>query len=306
MKEISCPGNYSYLFSTYQKTIANVDPGETVAIYTADAFEGKLTKESQVAAEVRTKWVNPQTGPIYINGAEPGDTLAVHIISIEPTCDKGWSCLCQNFGGLVASDNTPMLNKPLKEKTWFYKLEDGYVYHNDALKFPFEPFLGTIGTAPELEAIRSDTPFELGGNMDVNDVKPGNIIYLPVRVPGAYFSTGDVHAKQGQGEICGSAIEITAKVVLRFELIKNKNINWPRIESPDELMCVGSAKPLESATRIACIQLLEWMVELGWDLIEAYQCITQVGDVYLGNMVDPNYSVVAKIKKEYAYRCMKK
>lgn len=305
MREISCPGNYNYLFSTYKEPIATVSPGETVCIITADAFEGKLKSEKQLAADVRGKWVNPQTGPIYINDTKPGDTLVVHILEIEPTCEYAWSCLARNFGGLVASDNTPMINSPLPEKTWFYKIQNGHLYHNELLHFDIEPFLGTIGTAPELEAIRSDIPFELGGNMDVPDVKPGNTIYLPIRVPGAYFQTGDCHAKQGQGEICGSAIEISAKVTLKFDVIKGKNINWPRIESPTHLMCVGNAKPLESAARIAYIELLKWMVELGWDLIEAYQCLTQVSEVYLGNLVDPNYSMVAKIRKDIAFRCMK-
>lgn len=138
--------------------------------------------------------------------------------------------------------------------------------------------------------------------MDVPDVKMGNTIYLPVFVPGAYFYTGDCHAKQGQGEVCGVAMEISAKVTLKFELIKGKVIKWPRIESPDELMCIGSAKPMEEAARIAYCELLGWLEELGWDRNEAYQAITQAGRLYVGNMVDTVYSLVAKIDKEIAYR----
>jgi acetamidase/formamidase len=136
--------------------------------------------------------------------------------------------------------------------------------------------------------------------MDVPDVKPGNTVYLPVRVPGALFFTGDCHAGQGQGELCGVALEITARVTLTFDLIKQRPIAWPRIESSDELMTVGSARPMEDAARIAYTELIEWMIELGWDRLEAYEALTQIGDLYVGNMVDTYYSLVAKIRKEYA------
>jgi acetamidase/formamidase len=118
-------------------------------------------------------------------------------------------------------------------------------------------------------------------------------------VPGALFFTGDCHAGQGQGELCGVALEITGKVTVTFDLIKGKAIAWPRIESPEEIMTVGSARPMEDAARIAYVELIEWLVELGWDRLEAYEALTQIGDLYVGNMVDTYYSLVAKIRKEY-------
>ena len=174
--------------------------------------------------------------------------------------------------------------------------------HDDYLRFPWKPFLGTIATAPELEAISTLTPFENGGNMDAPDVKPGNIIYLPVSVDGAYFFTGDCHAIQGEGELCGTALEISAKVKLRFEIIRGKKITWPRIESPDEYMVVGSARPMEDAARIAYAELIEWMTEFGWDQLDAYQALTQAGKLYCANMVDTYYSMVAKVSKNLAER----
>jgi len=193
------------------------------------------------------------------------------------------------------------LQAPLPETVWIYKIKDGMVTdtQNPRLSFPWRPFLGTIATAPDLEAISTLAPFDQGGNMDVPDTKPGNIVYLPVRVPGAYFFTGDCHAGQGDGELCGTALEISAKATLRFELIKGKKLLWPRIESPTEYMTVGSARPMEDAARIAYSQLIEWMVELGWDRMEAYQALTQIGSLYVGNMVDTTYSLVAKIAKKY-------
>jgi len=307
MREISANGNYKYVFSTYDEPIARVSTGEEITFFTEDAFAGTVQSPADLPTKCRTKWVNPQVGPIYIEGAEPGDTLAIHILDIQPGREYGWSCMAKNFGGIVASANTPMLNSPLDEKVWIYKYEDGMLVDslNKDLIFHWNPFMGTIATAPEKEAIRSDYPFEQGGNMDVPDVKPGNILYLPVSVEGAYFFTGDCHGKQGHGEICGAAIEFAARPTLKFELIKGKKIKQPRIESPDELMCVGSERPMEDAARSAYIGLLEWMVELGWDKVEAYQCLSQEVEMYVGNIVNPRYSMVAKLKKEIAYRCKK-
>ena len=301
MREIRQKGPFHYVFSRYVDPIASVKPGETVAIYTDDAFESRITKPTDKPSEILGAYLNPQTGPISIEGAEPGDTLAVTIEAIEPTRDWAVSVFVPYFGGLTSTKFTRLLHDPLPEKVWIYKLRDGWLEHNERLRFPWRPFMGTVGTAPELEALSALTPFDHGGNMDVPDVKPGNTIYLPVRVPGALFFTGDCHAGQGQGELCGVALEITAKVTVTFDLIKQRPIAWPRIESPDELMTVGSARPMEDAARIAYTELIAWLVELGWDRLEAYEALTQIGDLYVGNMVDTYYSLVAKIRKEYAY-----
>ena len=305
MKIIKQPGNYSYAFNRYLEPIACVHTGEEVEIYTEDTFKGRIAKEDvlpETALKNMTE-LNPQTGPIYIEGAKPGDCLAVHILEIIPTRDWGVSCIQKPLGGLSPNKYTRMLNPPLEEKTWIYhRDEEGNYIRDEHLRFPYEPFLGTISTASALEVISSLTPYELGGNMDVPDVCPGNIVYLPVEVEGGYFFTGDVHAKQGQGELCGTAIEIAAKVRLRFELIKGKKICWPRIESPTELMVVGSAKPMEDAARIAYAQLIAWMGEYGWDAMEAYEALSIDGKLYCANMVDTVYSMVAKVSKKLAQR----
>lgn len=302
MQEIRQPGSYSFAFSRYVEPVARVQPGETVAIYTEDAFGGLITRESDKPSEILGPYLNPQTGPIFVEGAEPGDTLAVHILAIEPTRDWAASAFVPYFGGLTSTRFTKTLQEPLPEKVWIYRIENGMVTHSPRLSFPWRPFLGTMATAPDLEAISALTPFDQGGNMDVPDTCPGNILYLPVRVPGAYFFTGDCHAGQGDGELCGVALEISAKVTLRFELIKQKPLAWPRIESPDAYMAVGSAKPMEDAARIAYGELIAWLVELGWDQWEAYQALTQIGRMTVGNMVDTVYSLVARIDKQYAHR----
>ena len=160
--------------------------------------------------------------------------------------------------------------------------------------------MGTLAVAPHLEAITALAPGPFGGNMDVPDVKPGNTVYLPVWNDGALFYTGDAHARQGQGELCGVALEITARVTVIFDIHKGKTIEWPRIESPERLMVVGSAKPMEDAARIANTELVLWLeAEYGMDRWDAYQLLTQAGGLYVGNMVDTAYSLVASIEKRY-------
>jgi len=300
MREIRQSGAYSYVFSPYVEPIATVSPGETVAVYTEDAFEGKITTEADLPSKVLGSYLNPQTGPLYVDGAEPGDTLAVRIESIEPTRDWAVSVFVPYFGGLTATQATRLLNDPLPERLYFYELRDGVFRHGDRIRVPWRPFLGTIGTSPDLEAVSALTPHNFGGNMDVRDTCPGNTVYLPVRTPGALFYTGDAHGCQGDGELCGVALEISARAELTFDLIKGQAIEWPRIESPTKLMTVGSARPMEDAARIAYTELVDWIAaDHGFERLDAYQLLTQLGEMYVGNMVDTNYSLVAGIAKEH-------
>jgi amidase len=304
------PESYSYVFSPYRAPVARVKPGDEVVLYTNDAFESRVKTEADLPSRALAdaKFLNPQTGPIYIEGAEPGDTLAVLIQGIEPTRDFAVSCFIPYFGGLTSTPLNPFLQDPIPEKTWVWKLKDGpdgkyFINDQIRVRVPWGPFMGTFAVAPDLEAISSLTPGPFGGNMDVPDVKPGNKVFLPVFNPGALFYTGDCHGHQGQGEVCGVGLEITARVTLAFEVIKGKRIAWPRIESPDAIMVVGSAKPMEDAARIAYLELVLWMEEeFGFSRWEAYELLTQVGGLYVGNMVDTTYSLVASIDRKYLKR----
>jgi amidase len=302
------PRDYSYVFNPYREPIARVKPNERVTIHTDDAFESRITKKEDLPSRAlaTAKFLNPQTGPIYVEGAEPGDTLAVHIESIVPTRDFAVSVLIPYFGGLTSTNFTRTLQEPLPERVWIWDLVDGgdnLVNEELGVKLPWEPFLGTLAVAPDLEAITALAPGPFGGNMDVPDVKPGNTVYLPVWNSGALVYTGDCHARQGQGELCGVAMEITSKVTMVFEVIKDKAIEWPRIESDEAIMVVGSARPMEDAARIANTELILWLEqEYGYDRWNAYQLLTQAGGLYVGNMVDTTYSLVASIEKKYLSR----
>ena len=302
MREIRQPDNaFRYTFGPDHEPIATVEPGETVVVHTVDAFGDRLTDVSQKPSELLGPYLNPQTGPIFVEGAEPGDTLAVTIVDIEPVRDTAVSCTVPYFGGLTSTQFTATLQPPLEERVWLYhRQSDGSYQCGDRWTIPWRPFFGTIGTAPHLESIASLTPGAHGGNMDVPDVTIGNTILLPVNVPGGLFFTGDCHANQGEGELCGVALEIAAKGTFRFDVQKGRTIAWPRIENDEKIMVVGSARPMEDAARIAYSQLVEWLVsDYGFDQLDAYQLLTQAGELYVGNMVDPNYSLVASVKKSY-------
>jgi acetamidase/formamidase len=167
------------------------------------------------------------------------------------------------------------------------------------IEIPLAPMLGRVAVAPAgAEAWGGLWPGDFGGNLDAADVKEGATVYLPVFHPGALFYFGDGHALQGDGEIIGSGLETTMDVTFQFDVIKGKRIRWPRIESADYIMVAASVRPLIDALRIAYVELIEWLVaEYGFEKMEAFQIASQLGEVRVANVVDPNYTVVAKFPK---------
>jgi len=303
------PRDYAYGFSPYVEPVATVRPGDRVVIHTDDALGSRISSESDLPSKALAGVSpNPLTGPIFVEGAEPGDTLAVHIEDIEPARDFAVSCFVPNMGGLTSTGFTRTLQDPIPERTWIWSLKEGpegrHLENRDVrVRVPWRPFMGSIGVAPALEAIASITPGPHGGNMDCPDVRPGNTLYLPVSTGGALFSAGDCHANQGQGEVCGVALEIPCTLSVVFGIDKGKRIGWPRIVSDEAIMVVGSAKPMEDAARIAYAELVLWMEEeFGFTRWEAYQLLGQVGGLYVANMVNPLYSLVASIEKRYLER----
>jgi acetamidase/formamidase len=294
--------SFVYTYGASHPPIAHVRCGQTVVLETIDAFGGRLNRPEDLYSECcpGPPRSNPQTGPLYIEQAEPGDTLVVHIGRIEPTKSFAVTALIPEFGGLTGTALTATLNKPLPERTRILPIEGEQIVFSDAIRLPLEPFLGTMGVAPELEEISSLVPGRWGGNMDCVETAPGSSVWLPVFNEGALFFLGDAHARQGDGELTGVAAEMSARVTLRFELMKGRTIGWPRIESDEFLMATGSVRPLEDAARIAWKELISWLVEdYSFDELEAYELLGLAGQMRLGNMVDPNYTMVAKIAKRW-------
>ena len=249
-----------------------------------------------------------EVGPFFIEGAAPGDTLLVRILKLTPNRDVAVSNVRPNGISGVAGDNrTRMLNDPLPAKRFIWRVDrarmTGVLDIPDSaskrIEVPLRPMLGRVAVAPAgEEAWGGLWPGDFGGNLDASDVAQGATIHLPVFHPGALFYFGDFHALQGDGEIAGSGLESTADVTFQFELIKGKAIRWPRIENEEYIMVAGSIRPLIDALRIAYVELIDWLVaDYGFDRMDAYQIASQAGVVRVANVVDPNYTVVAKFPK---------
>jgi amidase len=171
---------------------------------------------------------------------------------------------------------------------------------NSSITLPYEPFIGTLGVSPEIEAVTSLQPDYWGGNMDLPDIGPGAIAYFPVHHKDAYLYLGDCHATQGDGELCGVAVEIPSTTTVHVDLIKGWPIAWPRLENEHVIMSIGSSRPMEDAARIAYRELIRWLcADFGFDELEAYFLLTQAGRIRVGNMVDPKYTLGASILKSY-------
>jgi amidase len=294
---------YHYVYGPYADPVLRIEPGDVVVAETKDAFEGKIKKESDSpTALLNVPFLNPQCGPIAIGGAEKGDVLAVYIHSIKPRGPQpvGTTALIPEFGGLVGTTHTAVLNEPLPERVKKMDVTENGIKFNSRITLPYEPFIGTLGVSPEIEAVTSLQPDYWGGNMDLPDVAPGAIVYFPVHHKDAYLYLGDCHATQGDGELCGVAVEIASTTTVQVDLIKNWPIAWPRLENERFIMAIGSTRPMEDAARIAYRELINWLVsDYKWDKYEAYLFLTQAGRVRLGNMVDPKYTLGASILKSY-------
>ena len=309
MQKIMPPAaeDLAFVIGPYQEPIARVRPGETFQVSTLDAFGNRIDSPDLDLTEIiRMPFVNPCTGPIFIEGAAPGDTLAVSIAAISITRDYAVSCLIPEFGGLCGTIYTRMLNEPLDQRILLHPITKSGLIHDpnlDIPPIPVEPFYGTIGTSPALEAISTLSPGFHGGNMDAADICPGNTVLLPVNVEGALLFVGDGHAAQGDAEVCGVAAEVPTTGTFTVNVIKGRAITTPRVESEEFLMSIGSARPMEDAARIAFHDLVGWLAsDYGFEKIAAYQLCSQVARVRVANMVDVLYSVVAKFPKRYLLR----
>ena len=296
-------GKYHYVYGPYADPVLRIKPGDIVVAETHDAFEGKIKSESDKPSELlNVPFLNPQCGPIAVEGAEKGDALAVYIHSIKPrgTQPIGTTALITEFGGLVATGSTALLNPPLPERVKKMEVTEQGIVFNKKITLPYEPFIGTLGVSPEIEAVTSLQPDYWGGNMDLPDVAPGAVVYFPVHHKDAYLYLGDCHATQGDGELCGVAVEMPSTTTVQVDLIKGWTIAWPRLENERFIMTIGSTRPMEDAARIAYRELIRWLVaDYGFDEVEAYFLLTQAGRVRLGNMVDPKYTLGASLLKSY-------
>jgi amidase len=297
--------NVKYVYATVAP-VAHLKPGDVLDTNTLDCFGDAIKKPGDTLSMAPGD--NPLTGPFYIDGAEPGDMLAVKILDLEVNGDQGVGALGPGFGALNATNYTPMLNPALPEKIWFYPIDRATnmatfqaLDSKFSVKIPVHPFLGCIGVAPTGgEARSSIVPAEFGGNMDAPEASVGNTVYFPVNVKGGLLYLGDGHAAMGDGEVAGAAIEVPLRARVQVELIKGHKISWPRFENDQAIMAVGAYRPVDDALRIAFTELVGWIHEdYGLSELDAYELLGKVAKIHLTEMVDPNYVVVASVEKKY-------
>ena len=250
-----------------------------------------------------------EVGPIYIEGATTRDILVVRIRKVRPNTGLAAARVYSDFGGLATDNRVRMLNDPIEGRRYVWELD---TLKNTAtttlpgsrrgsITVDIRPMLGRVAVAPRgQEAFGGLWPGDFGGNMDAPEVREGTTVYLPIFHDGAYFYFGDGHARQGHGEVAGSGLETSMDVILELDLIKGKTIRWPRFEDADYIMVAGSARPLIDAFRLAHVELIEWLVaDYGFDKTDAYAVVGQVGESTVANIVDPQYTVVAKFPKRF-------
>ena len=300
------PARLTYTFGGVEP-VASLAPGSALSTWTFDCFGGRVRSAADVVSEVcDPAYLNPQTGPFFIEGAEPGDTVAVHILKLEPARGYAVSSFGPGFGALVGTDQTAMLGPDFPETTWRYDVDAARNIAKTTTRdgahsweVPLAPFLGCLGVAPANgEARTSIVPGNFGGNMDCPEVRAGNTVYLGVNMPGALLSFGDGHYAMGDGEIMGAAIEGAMNVDVYVELQKKQPTPVPRIENADEVMFVGSGRPLEDAARVAFKAMVGWVQHASkMSELDAYQFVSQNARAPIIQLVDPEYTVLVKIAK---------
>jgi acetamidase/formamidase len=298
------PAEYAWTFGG-REPVRKIRSGDIVELFTEDCFGGLVrTVDDLPSRACQFPFLNPVTGPFHVEEAEPGDTLAVHFVAIEPARDWAVSATFPHFGALTSTHTTATLQDPLEELVWLYDVdrERRTVRYRArrgdlAVEMPLDPMHGTVGVAPAAaEAKMTITPDAHGGNMDTPEMRAGVTAYFGVNVPGALFAIGDGHCRQGQGEVCGTAVEAAMNTVVAVDVIKGVETPWPRLQSDDYLMSTGSARPLEDAYRISQLDMVTWAAELyGLDPLDAYQLVSQLGEAPAGNVCDTNYTMVSKL-----------
>ena len=300
------PKDLKYTYSASYQPVARLKSGNILETTTVDCFGDAIKKPGDTLSMAPGD--NPLTGPFYIEGAEPGDTLAIKILDLQVNGNQGIGALAPGFGAINSTNYTPMLNQPIEEKIWFYPIDHATntatfqaLDSKYTVKIPLHPFFGCIGVAPAGgEARSSVVPEAFGGNMDSPEASVGNTVYFPVNTPGAMLFLGDGHAAMGDGEVAGTAIEVPLRSRIQVHVIKSQKISWPRFENDEYIMTVGAYRPVDDALRIAFTELVGWIHnDYGLSEMDAYELLSKVAEIRLSEMVDPNYVVVAKVKKSF-------
>lgn len=272
--------NFVFNYDKNNKPALTIESGEKVSFTTYDCFSDQITSEDQLITSIDFSRVNPATGPVFINDAKPGDILKVEIHDIK----------VRDWGVIGTLPDIGVLVHTCEHKTKIVKVEDNKIVHfNDEIRFEANPMIGVIGCAPAGEPVNNMNPGDHGGNMDNHVITKDSIVYLPVNVNGALFGLGDIHASMGDGEICGTGVEIAGEVETTISTMKGQTIPRPMVETDDSWYTVASHVQTDRAIQIACEDMQKLLVSK-WDLsmADAYLLMSVAGDAQLCQCCKPN------------------
>jgi len=269
-----------YSMSPDNTPAARATDGETLIFETSDCFGGQITCETDRMGALDWSRINPATGPVYIEGAEPGDTLKVEILSIELASQ---AAMVEAPGEGLTGPNAA------QESTKILPVRDRQVVFNAALSLPVQAMIGVIGTAPERESIPTGTPSFHGGNMDCKRIGEGATLYLPVNVKGALLAMGDLHAVMGDGEVCVCGAEIAGQITVRVSVIKGQKLPLPFLVTPEHAMAIYSAEGLDAAAQGTTLRMRDFLIDqVNMPPHEAGMLLSLAGDLRICQAVDPN------------------
>jgi len=268
-----------FAFSGDAEPALRVPAGTRLRLETADCFDDQVQAPGDVLDAIDWDRVNPATGPVYIEGAHPGDVLSVLIESID-TSGQGVMAVAPGFG-VLSEEFAEQLHR-------IVPIEDGAARIADGIAVPLRPMIGVIGVAPAGAPVSTASPGAHGGNMDTRLIGEGAVLYLPVAHEGALFAAGDVHAAMGDGEICGTGVEVSGAIVLRLDVRSDLRIDEPVLETRDLVVTIASAKTLDAAAEAATRHMAALLTQrLGVSLEVATMLMSAGGDLQVSQIVDP-------------------
>jgi amidase len=278
-----------WAFGPDLEPVLEVEPGATVTFETNDCFTGQIRTENDLVTEIDMTRVNSATGPVAVHGAEPGDSLVVELLDVRPD-DRGFATLIPGFGQLIDRVQAPL--------TQVFRVEGGSVVMNERISFPLRPMVGVIGVATESEELTNAFAGRHGGNLDNHLHGPRARVYFPVRQPGGMFAVGDMHAAMGDGEICGTGVEIAGEVSVRFDLLKGKQSTWPVTELAEVWVAHGtSGGDFHEALQAACEEAARLLVDQwGFSVEEAFVFLSVACDANVCQACRPSpFSAIARV-----------
>lgn len=282
----------NYEFSRHLEPRVRIESGETLIVEAEDALSGQIRSNQDRRDKSSMPYSNPVAGPIWIEGAEPGDSLLIKIENIQPRDGQ-----CATYTGHPRR-LCEWLGTDVPHGAHVCPIRDGVIYWSDDITIPYAPMLGCIGTAPDWGVPTTGPAGPHGGNLDLVEVSPGSTITLPVFVEGGLLFLGDAHAAMGHGELSATGLEMASESTIIVKLLKDTKVAGPRIESPTEIMAVATGSPMEHSIAEAYASLILWMEsDYGWDRWKAYDILTHVGRISVGYYAIG--TVAAKIEKKY-------